>query len=213
VQQVAAALAGEIPFLMAVYSPLTLACKLAGDAVVDHLRHSPQNLHAGLAVMAETTARFARAALDAGADGLFFATQLATHRHLAPEEYDTFGTRYDLAILESVAGRSSITVLHLHGRDVFFHLADRYPVDAVSWHDRETAPSLAQARRRTSKTFITGLDRELLGQGPEDAICQQAAKAMDITERRGLVLAPSCVIPTEAPDSHLQAVRDAVLAS
>jgi uroporphyrinogen decarboxylase len=212
VQQVAAALAGETPFLMTVYSPLTLAYKLAGEAVVDHLRHNSQDLHAGLAVMAKTTACFARAALEAGADGLFFATQLATHRHLAPEEYQTFGTRYDLAVLESVAGRSSISVLHLHGRGVFFDLADRYPVHAVSWHDRETAPSLAQARRQTSKAFITGLDRKLLRQGPEDAIRRQAAEAMAATEGRGLVLAPSCVIPTEAPEGHLQAVRDAVLA-
>ncbi len=206
VRLVAAGLGGQTPLLMTVFSPLTLAYKLAGGRVINHLRQHPTDLHAGLETIAETTARFARAALEAGADGLFFATQLAGHRWLTPAEYEEFGQSYDLAVLD----RSAITVLHLHGQDVFFDLVNRYPIHAVSWHDRETAPSLADARRLTDRAFITGLDRELLERGPVAAIQNQAREALSQTEGRGLILAPSCVIPTTAPAAHLQAVRDAV---
>jgi uroporphyrinogen decarboxylase len=198
------------PFLMTLFSPLTLAYKLAGGPVIEHLRQRPADLHAGLETMAATMARFAQAALDAGADGLFFATQLASHRWLTPAEYDEFGARYDLAVLEAVAGQSSLTALHLHGQDVFFELANRYPVHATSWHDRETPPSLAEARALTDRAFLAGLDRELLGSGPAAAIQAQAREAVAQTEGRGLILAPSCVIPTTAPEAHLQAVRAAV---
>jgi uroporphyrinogen decarboxylase len=216
VRLVAAGLGGETPFLMTVFSPLTLAYKLAGEAVVEHLREHPADLHAGLEVLTGTTARFAQAALQAGADGLFFATQLAGHRWLTPSEYGEFGERYDLAVLEAVAGReettSRITVLHLHGQDIFFDLANRYPVQAVSWHDHETAPNLAKARQLTDRAFITGLDRDLVGDGPVAAIQAQVREAVAQTGRKGLILAPSCVIPTTAPAAHLQAVRDALLA-
>ncbi|MGD2205377.1 MAG: uroporphyrinogen decarboxylase family protein, partial [Anaerolineae bacterium] len=128
---------GKAPLLMTIFSPLTLAFKLAGEGIVEHLREYPTQVHAGLETIAETTKRFALAALEAGADGFFFATQLATHRWLTPAEYEEFGQRYDLTVLKAAA-RSDITVLHLHGRDIFFQLANRYPVHAVSWHDQET---------------------------------------------------------------------------
>jgi uroporphyrinogen decarboxylase len=195
---------------MTVFSPLTQAFKLASKGVIGHLREHPADLHAGLATIAKTTARYAVAALEAGADGVFFATQLASQRWLSPAEYAEFGERYDLAVLEAVAERSAITVLHLHGRDIFFDLTDRYPIHAVSWHDQETAPTLAEARELTDRAFITGLDRELLDHGPIPAIQAQVCKALVQTEGRGLILAPSCVIPTTAPQEHLQAVYGAV---
>jgi len=215
VRLVAAGLGGETPFLMTVFSPLTLAYKLAGQAVVEHLRDHPADLHAGLEAITETTVRFAHAALQAGANGLFFATQLAGHHWLTPAEYGEFGERYDLAVLEAVDDRSEtvskITVLHLHGQDIFFDLVNRYPIHAVSWHDRETAPNLAEARQLTDRAFVTGLNRDLVGDGPVAAIQAQVREAVAQTGGRGLILAPSCVIPTTAPAAHLQAVHAALL--
>jgi uroporphyrinogen decarboxylase len=210
IRLVADGLAGKTPFMMTVFSPLTLAFKLAGERAVEHLRRHPADLHAGLEIITQTTARYAQAALDAGADGLFFATQLASHQWLKPAEYDEFGMRYDLAVLEPCTERSTITVLHLHGRDIFFDLANRYPVHALSWHDRETPPSLAEARGLTERAFLTGLDRELLDHGPTEAIQAQVHKAIAHTKGQGLILAPSCVIPPTAPAGHLQAVCDAL---
>jgi uroporphyrinogen decarboxylase len=207
---VAAALGGETPFMMTIFSPLTLAFKLAGQAVIEHLRGHPAHLHAGLEILTETTIRFTRATLAHGADGLFFATQLASHYWLTPGEYKEFGQRYDLEVLNAVAGRSAITVLHLHGREVFFDLANRYPIHAVSWHNQETSPSLTQARQYTDRAFLTGLDRNLLECGPVAVIQAQVDQAISQTEGRGLILAPSCVIPTRVPAMHLQAVRQAV---
>ena len=210
VRLTAEGLGGETPFLMTVFSPLTLAFKLAGEGVVAHLREYPAELHAGLETISATTTHFAQAALSAGADGLFFATQLASYQWLTPIEYEAFGQRYDLAVLGAVTGQSDITVLHLHGVDIFFGLANEYPVHAVSWHDQETPPNLAQARQQTDRAFITGLDRELLERGPAAAIQEQVRQALARTQRRGLVLAPSCVIPPTTPAEHLEAVRDAL---
>lgn len=203
-----------VPLVMTIFSPLTVAYKLAGDLAIQHLREHPGALHRGLEIIADTVARFADAALAAGADGLFFATQLASHRWVTPVEYAEFGQRYDLAVLDRVAARSALTILHLHGLEVFFDLAcdERYPIQAVSWHDRETYPDLATAGQLTDRAFITGLDRELLGHGPVAAIREQVRAVLSQTEGRGLIVAPSCVIPTSAPARFLAAVREALVA-
>jgi uroporphyrinogen decarboxylase len=208
---VAAGLAGSCPLLMTIFSPLTLAYKLAGRGIVGYWQQHAADLHAGLETIAQVTARFARAALEAGADGLFFATQLASRRWMTPVEYREFGARYDLAVLDEVVPHSSVTLLHLHGQDPFFELANLYPVDAVSWHSRETTPGLAEARTLTDRAFVAGLNRELLGRGPAAAIAIQAREALYQTKGRGLILAPSCVIPTTASPEYLRVVRDTVL--
>jgi uroporphyrinogen decarboxylase len=126
------------------------------------------------------------------------------------QQYETFGLRYDLQVLDAVRARSSITILHLHGADVYFDLAARCPVHALSWHDRETPPSLTQARRLTDRALVAGLDRDLLRAGPPQAIAAQAQDAIRQTGGQGLILAPACVIPPDTPDEHLQAVASAL---
>jgi uroporphyrinogen decarboxylase len=194
------------PIVMTVFSPLTLAYKLAGEELSEHVHVAPDDVHVGLRILTATTTAFAHAALDAGADGLFFASQWICGGHCSREQYGEFGLRYDLEVLEAIQHLSRITILHLHGTDVFFDLVDEYPVNALSWHDQETPPSLAQARERTDLAFITGLDRDLLRTGPPEAIAAQARDAIDQTDGRGLILAPACVIPPDAPEDHLKAV-------
>jgi uroporphyrinogen decarboxylase len=196
------------PMVMTIFSPLTLAYKLAGERLADHLRADPEAVHVGLRTLAHVTTAFAHAALDAGADGLFFASQWICAGFCTREQYEEFGLEYDLEVLESISYRSRITILHLHGSDVFFDLVEDYPVDGLSWHDRETAPSLAEARQQTSLACITGLDRDLLRSGPPEAIAAQARDAIAQTDGRGLILAPCCVIAPETPEAHLQAVVD-----
>ncbi len=195
--------------LMTLFSPLTLAYKLAGDAVQEHLHNHPDELHFGLATIAETAARFAVAALGAGADGIFFATQLARSSMLTVDEYRDFGERYDLIVLEYLAPHTDLIVLHLHGEDIFFDLVHYYPVAAVNWHDRETGPSLREASTQTQKALVAGLDRNLLANGSPEAIAQQVRDAQRQTGGRRLILAPACVIPPDAPEENLQAVVEA----
>lgn len=197
------------PVLMTLFSPLTLAYKLVGEAIQDHIRNHASDLHFALATIAETTARFGIAALSAGADGVFFATQLARPSILTADEYRDFGERYDLIVLEYLSAQTDLIVLHLHGEDVFFDLIHSYPVTAVSWHDRETRPSLREAVTQTHKAIVAGLDRDLLANGSAEEVAEQVRDAHQQTGGRRLILAPACVVPTETPEANLQAVVEA----
>src|SRR5262250_1773026 len=70
--------ADDAPILMTIFSPFTIATKLAGDLAAKSIDTAPESLQAALEVITETTARYAAEALAAGADGIFFATQAAS---------------------------------------------------------------------------------------------------------------------------------------
>jgi len=194
----------DAPVLMTVFSPLTVAYKLAGDALLEHLHNYATEVHIGLATIAETTARFADAALKTGADGIFFASQLSRSDMLTEEMCQTFVVRYDLIALERVCKQPVPLVLHLHGENIYFETVNQYPAHAVSWHNHETSPSLADALNLTEKTLMTGLDRHMLKNGNVEELATQIQEAIEITGGQRLILAPACVIPTKTPLENLE---------
>lgn len=196
----------DAPVLMTIFSPLTLAYKLAGETLLDHLQNYPTDVHIGLATIAETTSRFANTVLEAGADGIFFASQLSRSSMLSRELCETFVIRYDLIALERVTSHPAPLALHLHGTDIYFDTVNQYPVHAVSWHNHETAPSIEEALNLTEKTLLTGLDRNLLEMGKPEEIVAQAQTMLEKTGGQRLILAPACVIPTTAPAENIEVV-------
>ena len=211
VRLIARGRADDAPILHTLFSPLTVARKLAGDRVVTDLREDPATVEPALDAITETMARHAHAALAAGADGLFLATQAATPEVVTAEEWSRVELPRMRRMLETVAGASAFTLLHLHGRDVYFDRAATLPVHAINWHDRLTAPSLAEARARFTGGLVGGLGewRTLLS-GPPDAAAAEAREAIAQTGGRGILVGPGCVLPLATPDSHLAGVVSAV---
>ena len=210
----AEALAGDVPILQTVFSPLTTALKLAGDRVFADLRRHPDWFEAGLAIIAGATCDFARACLRAGAHGLFFSTQCDSFRMLTEDEYRRFGVPYDRIVLDGVADASRFTMLHLHGDDVMFDLMLQYPANMVNWHDRHSELDLAAAARRFNGLLAGGLDEEVvLPNGPIEAIREEVRNAIAQTGGLRLLIAPGCVVPIATPAAHYRAVVDAVCAA
>ncbi len=198
----------DAPVLMTVFSPLTIAYKLAGDALLDHLEDHATDVHIGLATIAETTSRFADVVLEAGADGIFFASQLSRADMLTEKMCQAFVIRYDLIALERVKLQPVPLVLHLHGANPHFTSINQYPAHAVSWHNHETGPTIGEALNLTDKTLFTGLDLDNLENGDPDEVIAQAKEAIEQTGGKRLILAPACVIPTKTPPENLQALKE-----
>jgi len=197
--------------LSTIFSPLSIARTLAGDqALVRYLRENPEDLHTGLEIITDVTARFAAESLAAGADGVFFATQCATTPYLTVEEYEEFGRPYDLRVLDA-ASEAAVRLLHIHGMDIMFDTLTDYPVDVIHWHDRRTPPTLAEARNRFSGCLAGGLHEwETLLKGSPGEIAAQVRDAVSQTEGRGHIVAAGCVIPVDTSEDRLRAAREAV---
>lgn len=205
------ALGPDVPTIQTIYSPLTMAAKLAGGNLDLITRTDGALMERTLARLAVDVVAFAEASLDAGVDGFFFASQLANGASLPRDVYARLGEPFDLQVLEALRSRAWPQVLHLHGQEPFFDLADRYPVDIVNWEDRETRPTLGEAARHTGRCLLGGVAR-----GPAlvtAALADVAAQVRDAIEQvdgRHLVVGAGCVVSTTTPIPNLQAIVDAV---
>lgn len=215
IHHVAAGLDAAAPFMMTLFSPLTTAYKLRGDRVsgdrlLDDLRQSPRQLHTGLKVIRDVLIEYAAAALEAGASGFFFATQLASYDKLSRAEYEEFGRAYDLDVLESIQNQSYVTMLHVCRQNLIFDLVADYPVHVINWSDRAAGPSLAEARRLTKTPLAGGLSLDTLLNGSPQDVLAEARESITQAGRTGFILAPACVIKGPSPDANLAAARQAV---
>ena len=201
----------EVPVIQTVFSPLSQAKNLVGpEKLLVHLRQYPEALHEGLEIITESVLRFIEVALETGIAGIFYAIQHAQYGLLSTGEYLEFGRGYDLKSLQPAQG-GWLNVLHLHGRDVMFDRVLDLPVSVINWHDRETAPSLAEALEVYSGAVCGGLQRETtMVLGTPEAVIAEAHDALQSTGGQRFILGTGCVTPTTAPYGNLMAARSAV---
>jgi uroporphyrinogen decarboxylase len=184
---------------------------LAGDDLILHLREHPAELHQALEHLAKTILNFALYSVEAGADAIFFATQVATRDFMTPEESRGFGQAYNLTLLQELKGKVDFILLHAHGENIFFDHLSKYPVQIMNWHDRKTWPSLAEGKRLFNGAVAGGIDEwEVLAGGTREQIQAQVRDAIQQTGGTGLIVAPGCVIPIDTPEENIRAARQAV---
>ena len=203
-------LAREAPFIQTVFSPLAVASRLAGshEPIRQYMEEAPQDLEAALAAIAETLAAYARACLDAGADGIFFASvEWGSRNYISAEQYARFGRPFDLPVLEAVQG-APFNLLHVcRNNNMLSDLLD-YPVHAFHWATTGADnPSLTDILARTDKAVMGGVshDSTILSSRPED-VAAEARAAIDATGGRRFLLAPGCSIAPTTPEANLRAM-------
>ncbi|HVD03876.1 MAG TPA: uroporphyrinogen decarboxylase family protein [Candidatus Dormibacteraeota bacterium] len=211
VREIRANVASATPVLETLFSPLTMAAKLSGLGVPELAATGGAALHLALAQFAEDTVRYARACLEAGVDGFFFATQWAIKGALSAAAGSEFGTQYDLQVLQQLRPTADLLMLHLHGSDPLFELSSQYPIDWVNWEDGETPPPLGEALSLTDRGLAGGFARTQawLTGDPGRAI-EHMRGALQATGGRRFMFAPGCVLPQNTDESVLLTLRDAV---
>jgi len=204
-------LSADVPVIQTVFSPLSQAKNLVGaDNLTVHVRKYPEELKTGLKIIAESIQRFLEAGLQTGVDGIFYAVQHAQYGLFSEQEYDEFGTGFDQQALEPVRHYKT-NMLHLHGRDVMFDRFLDYPFGIINWHDRESPPSLSEARQKFSGALCGGLRRqETMVLGSPEQVKAEARDAIQQTGGRGLILGTGCVMPTIVPRGNIIAARQSV---
>ena len=214
-RQIRAGLGPELPLLQTIFSPLAQAKNLAGgERLIVHMRSYPEAVLKGLQTIAETTRRFVEAAMQTGIDGIFYAVQHAQVGLMTLDEYKNFGLPFDLQTFAPAAGLWC-NLLHLHGLNVYFELVEKYAESfpIVNWHDRETAPSLAEAQKRYKGVVCGGLSQHTIVYSEAAAVRREAADAIQQTGGKRLLLGTGCVTPVITPHGNILAARQSVAAA
>ena len=210
---IAEGLRGEVPFVQTVFSPLSVIGRLANDRELAHrwMGEAPAALHAALSAVTETLSAYARACLDAGADGIFFpTTEWGTYDACTAAEYQTFGRPYDLRVLKAVED-APMNILHVCRPHNMLDLLLDYPVAAVNWavHQPGNA-SLQETLSKSDKAVLGGVEeRRTLLTGSPDEVQAQVRDALHQTGGRRLLLAPGCSISPQTPPRNLHAAVEA----
>ena len=208
---IAKGLQGRVPFLMTVFTPLSIAARLvpSEEAFLQHLREHPDSVTHALEVVTETFARYATACLEVGASGLFYATtSWATTDSMTLDEYAASARPYDLRVLEA-ASEAEFNLLHVcRDNNMLAELGD-YPVHAFNW-DAHGRGNLSLAEGRTAlgpKVMVGGLPHK---DGLVDAYPGDLARAVQDTSNAmgaaGWMLGTGCTFPPNTPEENVRAV-------
>jgi uroporphyrinogen decarboxylase len=209
VERLASQLEGETPILQTIYSPLTVCEMIGGDRLLRDLKEEPKMVREGLRTIASTMAELSRASLDIGADGVFLINRTATRRLLRVDEYRSLVATHDRRVLRASRG-CLLRVLHLHGDETHFVIAEEYPIEAINWSSKK--PSLEEAARRFKGLILGGLDVKTLRKGGREEIEDRVREALSSVSEGRLVLAPGCALHLSTPVENLDTVIETVKA-
>jgi len=205
-------LGADTPIVWTVFSPMMVVPFLlegGRDQALQIGRSDPNALEAALDAIAETLTAYVKACVDAGADGVFYATNLATRDLLRPEECRRFQRPYDRRVLGAAAS-APFNIMHVCGAGAHFAEFADYPVAAFSWALAPGNPSLAEGHRRTGRAVMGGLPaKPEIGSLSPVEIGGRVSAAIADTGGRWLLLAPDCSITPDTPDVLLHAARQA----
>lgn len=198
---------GEAPVIMTVFSPLTTADKISQGRLAELLlQDDAPLLHQALTHIAVTTAELASKAIELGAAGVYFASQMSSYDKLTSEQYETYGVPYDLQVL---AGASAgwFNAIHLHGDNIMFDLVKEYPVQVFNWHIWETLPDIKEGLDFTSKSVMGGIARMNITHNHLNELQSQIYRSIISTQGQGLILTPGCGIRHPFEESTIRFLK------
>lgn len=201
------------PVIMTIFSPLMVLAYFFRGGAPDALavmRRNPERVERALGALGETLAELSRACVEAGADGMFYATNVATKDLMSADEVRRFQRPFDLPILEVIAD-APFNMMHVcKERNYFDELAD-YPAACFNWALDDGNPDLAAGREKTGKAVVGGVaTKAALRTATPDQVAEQARAALRQTGGRSHLLAPGCSIDFDTPRENLLAARAVV---
>jgi uroporphyrinogen decarboxylase len=208
------ALTLDVPFVETVFTPLAVLAEMVPQpqALRAAMESHPEQVRRALEAVTATYERFVPRLLDAGAEGIFFATtDWGSRNLLTAEEHRSWSRPYDQRILAAMSG-APFNVLHVcKSNALLFELAD-YPVSAFSYDATDASnPSLAEALARVPGALMGGISYEdALQESSPQRLRGELARGMEQTGGRKWLIAPGCSIPPTTPAANLHAIRDAV---
>ena len=212
-RRIRAGVGDDPPIIWTVFSPMMVVPYLLTGGVEQALaiaREEPKALEAALDAIAYTLTEYARLALAAGADGLFYATNVARRGLLSAEECRRFQRPYDLRVLHAVAS-APFNALHVCGAGVHFDEFVDYPAQALSWALGDGNPTLREAHRRTGRAVMGGLPaKPFIASLTPAVIAERTRAAVSAMNGRALLLGPDCSINPDTPEALLHAARAAL---
>ncbi len=201
----------DVPVIQTIFSAFHVGHRLAHQRILQDLKEDREAVMNGLNTIAANYIRFADMCIqEAGIDGFFFAAFGCENSWMDEAQYKEMVTPTDKHILKTLR-HAPILILHIHGeKDTHFNLLKDYNCDAISWEDRVAGPSIGEAREKTDKCIVGGIDHYAAVKCSPAEIVKQGREAIEEVNGRGIILAPGCTFFNNTPPENILALREAV---
>ena len=215
VQLIHAYAQARVPTLATVFDPPMVADLLCKGKLKEYMDKNPDIMKSALELITGVMVDFARATIDAGADGIFLASQHGTYEAITDRQYEEFVLPYDLKVLSKLRRKAGLILMHLHSgvedKRIRFERLSRVPtLDGLNWADQSVAPTLKQMKNQSRMAVFGGIDHNgVLRTGTPDEAKEKVLEAIRSAGLERLVVAPGCVIPIDTPEDNIHAVVDA----
>ncbi len=206
----------KVPTMATVFDPSMIADKISDKNLIKYADEHPDVLKSALDLITDVTIDFASATIDAGADGIFLASQHSTQSSIPDELYKEFVYPYDLKFISRLRGKAKFIFMHLHAREDneeirFDKIAKTLGIDGVNWEDQSSALSLSAGKKKFRGAVLGGIDHNgIFRTGNPEEAQEQVLKAVKEAGPKRLIVAPGCVVTVDTPQENILAVKDAV---
>ncbi len=206
----------RVPTMATVFDPAMVADQLCGGKLIEYLIQHPDVMTHTMEMITAVSTDFARAVLEAGADGLFIASQHSVKSQLPDNLYEQFIYYYDAKLISRLVGKSKFIVIHLHSKgtndELRFHRLPLQPgVDAISWDEKSARPTLSEGKMLSRRAVFGCIDQNgVLRSGTPEQVKNQVLESIRSVGLRHLIVAPGCVIPIDTPPQNIEAAMTAV---
>lgn len=201
----------DVMMICTIFGAFATVDKLSGRRGAEVTQEDPEAVKEGLKWIAANLARFARDVIDAGADGIFLAAQ-ASGGALPGDMYEELMKPADLQICEA-ASAGAFNMAHICGNPNGFDVYKDLPVHALNWADRTAGPTISEARAKSDKCLVGGIDHARLftGEFTLDDLKREVREALEQGGKEKYILAAGCSVPNDVPADVLFAIREAAL--
>jgi uroporphyrinogen decarboxylase len=200
----------DVPVIQTVYSPFQWALRLTRE-VAKQYHEDADTVDRGLSTITASLIAFIKACInEAGIDGFFLAIYGAQSIFFTEEEFKRWLLPHDKRVLTAMR-ESPMVIAHIHGmKQSYFDACKDIDCDALSWEDRTAGPSIAEARKKSNKCFVGGVDHERALTATADEVYKESVDAIKQSGGYGLILAPGCTFNPATPVENVFAMKRAV---
>lgn len=197
----------DVMMICTIFGAFSTVDKLCGRQGGKVIPQDPEAIREGLKHIGENLAAFAKAAIEAGADGIFLASQ-SSKGALPDGMYADLLKPAEVRILDGAA-EGGFNMVHVCGEENDFSMYLDYPAHALNWADKTAGPSLAEARRMTDKCLAGGIDHTTVNEKTPDALRDEVRQALAEGGKKKYILAAGCSVPNEIAEERLAALAEA----
>ena len=168
------------------------------------------------AVVAEDVKLLVRGIIqDAGADGIFYSVQNGEESRFTYEEYRSWVTPSDRAVLDYANSLSEMNAIHFCAWEEEpnrLSVWEDYQAPVVSWSRQFDIMDIQEARKHFGCTVWGGFDNRLgtfLYTASREEIQRETANLIAQGGKRGFILGSDCSIHGDLPEERIRWVVEA----